>query len=145
MRGMKADGYLQQALNALTDRASTRDAADGERSMDKTVAAFNTIFGKDLTEEQGWQFMALLKIVRGSQGGYRSDDYIDQAGYSALAGEAAAKERGAEAADSDRYSEDNHPQNCANGYHRFVTSSDPARCENCGELFSAFIDSINSD
>lgn len=33
------------------------------------------------------------------------------------------------------------PQNCANGYHRFITSSDPARCEDCGELLSAFINS----
>ena len=91
---MNADDHLQAGLDALTDRAATRDATDtGERSMAKTVAAFNTIYGKDLTEEQGWQFMALLKIVRGSQGGFRDDDYTDQAAYAALAGEAAEKER----------------------------------------------------
>lgn len=90
---MIADGYLEQALDALRDRAATRDADDGERSMAKTVDAFNTIYGTELSEEMGWQFMVLLKMVRGSQGGFLGDDYVDQAGYSALAGEAAATTR----------------------------------------------------
>lgn len=86
---------LGGAATALKDRARTRDAADGERSMAKTVAAFNAVFGTDLSEEQGWQFMVILKMVRGSQGEAIADDYTDEAGYAALAGEAAGKERGA--------------------------------------------------
>lgn len=86
---MRADEHLQAALGALIDRAAVRDAESGERSMARTVAAFNSIYGHNLTETEGWQFMALLKMVRASQGSYRADDYTDQASYSALAGESA--------------------------------------------------------
>jgi len=54
---------------------------------------FNTLYGTELTEEQGWTFMELLKIVRSAGGKYRGDDYVDRAGYAGLAGEAASTER----------------------------------------------------
>jgi hypothetical protein len=76
----------------MKDRAIQRDTPGGERTMAKTVAMHNLITGKDLTEEQGWLFMVMLKIVRGSQGEFREDDYVDAAAYCALQGEAAAKE-----------------------------------------------------
>ena len=75
----------------MADRASTYDAPEGERSMGKTVAAFNALTGHDLTEQQGWQFMELLKIARSNQGAYRADCFVDGAAYAALAGEAAAR------------------------------------------------------
>jgi hypothetical protein len=59
--------------------------------MEKTVNAFNAIYGQNLTEEQGWHFMCVLKKVRASQGGYNPDDYEDDAAYAALAGECAAE------------------------------------------------------
>jgi hypothetical protein len=86
-----ADAILDQARKEQADRAQFYDAPAGERSMAKTVAAFNAIFGTQLTEVQGWQFMELLKLVRSSQGKPRADNYVDGASYAALAGEAAMK------------------------------------------------------
>lgn len=77
----------------MKDRAATYDKPEGERSMSATVAAFNAVTGHQLTEEQGWLFMALLKAVRSQQGAYRADSYEDGAAYFALAGEAAARYR----------------------------------------------------
>lgn len=88
-----ANGFLEKAASEMGNRAATYDKPEGERSMGKTVAAFNAITGHELTEQQGWQFMELLKIVRSNQGGYRADSFIDGAAYAALAGEAAARER----------------------------------------------------
>lgn len=85
-----ATSILLQAADNVDERAATRDQPTGERSMARTVAAFNAMYGQRLTEEQGWQFMALLKIARSSAGAYHPDDYTDQAAYSALAGECAA-------------------------------------------------------
>ena len=87
-----AVSLLIDAADTITERGNQRDKPTGERSMARTVAAFNELFGHQLTEIQGWQFMAILKIARSSAGGYRADDYTDQAGYSALAGECAARE-----------------------------------------------------
>lgn len=82
---------LQQGINAIKDRAASRDT-ETERSMAKTVQLFNTLYGKNLTESQGWMFMALLKMVRASQGAFRLDDYVDMGPYCAFAGEAAHAE-----------------------------------------------------
>ena len=84
-----ANDYLNEARGQMEDRAASRDTAEGERSMAKTVAAFNLIYGHRLTVTQGWQFMSLLKKVRGAQGQYREDDYIDDVAYAALAAESA--------------------------------------------------------
>jgi hypothetical protein len=85
---------LEKALGHLSDCAVTYDAPQGERSMGKTVAAFNIIHGTSLTEEQGWSFMVLLKQVRSASGGkLKMDNYEDGAAYAALQGEAAARER----------------------------------------------------
>lgn len=92
-----ATDFLKNALAHMEDRASTYDAPGGERSMAKTVGAFNIITGHQLTVEQGWLFMGLLKKVRSQQGGYRADNYEDDAAYAALRGECAAYERKAEA------------------------------------------------
>lgn len=84
-----ATHLLDEARGCLMQRAVNYDAPEGERSMSKTVAAFNAIHGLGMTEVQGWQFMELLKIVRSSQGEPKSDNFIDGAAYAALAGEAA--------------------------------------------------------
>lgn len=89
-----AASMLTAALGHMEDRAKTYDAPGGERSMGKTVAAFNTITGLELTEEQGWLFMEILKQVRSQQGDYRPDNYEDMVAYAALRGECAARERG---------------------------------------------------
>lgn len=89
-----AASILTAALGHMEDRAKTYDAPGGERSMGKTVAAFNTITSHNLTEEQGWLFMEILKQVRSQQGNYRADSYEDLVAYAALRGECAARERG---------------------------------------------------
>lgn len=90
---MSAHDILKAAAGHMQDRAATYDKPEGERSMGATVAAFNAVTGHQLTEEQGWLFMALLKAVRSQQGAYRADSYEDGAAYFALAGEAAARDR----------------------------------------------------
>ena len=89
-----AASILTAALGHMEDRAKTYDAPGGERSMGKTVAAFNVITGQKLTEEAGWLFMEILKQVRSQQGDYRADNYEDMVAYAALRGECAARERG---------------------------------------------------
>lgn len=88
-----AASFLEAGINHMNDRAITYDKPEGERSMAKTVAAFNTITENELTEEQGWLFMGLLKMVRSQQGEFKADNYQDEASYAGLRGECAAKTR----------------------------------------------------
>ena len=88
-----AHDFLGQAAREMGQRAATYDKPEGERSMGKTVVAFNALTGHTITEQEGWQFMELLKIARSNQGGYRADSFVDGAAYAALAGEAAAREK----------------------------------------------------
>jgi len=81
---MKAYEVLQKAAQHLEDRAVTYDNPEGERSMQKTVEAFNTITGHNLSVESGWLFMVLLKAVRSQQGATKADNYEDGAAYFAL-------------------------------------------------------------
>jgi hypothetical protein len=64
---MEARDFLELAKSAMQDRAKDRDTIQ-ERSMKATVEAFNALYGTSLTETQGWGFMVLLKLVRGTQG-----------------------------------------------------------------------------
>lgn len=80
---------LKEAAECIGDRAEERDTEE-ERSMAATVRAFNGMFGTELTEEQGWHFMTLLKMSRSKGGEFRHDDYVDGAAYFALAGECRA-------------------------------------------------------
>ena len=90
---LSATDYMESAAEQMEDRAATRDTPDGERSMTRAVAAFNRIYGHELTETEGWQFMSLLKKSRGAGGAYREDDYVDDIAYAALAAESAGKEQ----------------------------------------------------
>jgi hypothetical protein len=78
-----ADYYLESAASEMADRAASRDTEDGERSMARAVTAFNALYGHDLSETEGWQFMSILKKSRSAEGAYREDDHA------ALAAEAA--------------------------------------------------------
>lgn len=85
---MKAPEILDKAAGHMRDRAATYDKPEGERSMTRVVAAFNAIHGTDLTVEQGWSFMAVLKHVRlFTRPGYDADSCEDMAAYIALMGE----------------------------------------------------------
>lgn len=85
---MKANEILETASGVLKERAVQRDCIEtGERSMASTVKTFNSLTGHNLTEADGWQFMIILKLVRGKQGLPRADDYVDLSSYGALLGE----------------------------------------------------------
>ena len=89
---MNAIEILKNAVGHMKDRAEQYDAPDGERSIEKTVDMFNALTGHRLTHEDGWVFMAFLKMVRSRQGQFKADNYEDGAAYFALAGEAASRE-----------------------------------------------------
>lgn len=90
---LTAADILRAGLGHMEDRAATYDKPQGERSMAATVAAFKATTSIELTEEQGWHFMCLLKLVRSQQGNFKLDNYEDLAAYAGLAGEAANKKR----------------------------------------------------
>lgn len=83
---MNAAVILDQASSTIKSRGEERDKGS-ERSMRATVDAFNALTGQELTETQGWQFMAILKLARANGGAFKMDDYLDGAAYMALAGE----------------------------------------------------------
>lgn len=91
----------QQVLAAATDIQTERSSeyeqgAKGERSMERTVKAFNAITGRTgeraLTESDGWLMMQILKDVRmwtvKEAGSIHYDSVVDSTSYSALKGEA---------------------------------------------------------
>lgn len=85
-----APDILRQAAQTIDDRAAERDL-EQERSMGRTVAAFNSLSGYNLSERDGWLFMVILKAARAtSTPTGNPDDYIDLAAYGALAGESVA-------------------------------------------------------
>lgn len=83
-----APAILQEASRCIGDRASERDQ-ELERSMARCVAAFNAMYGYNVSEEHAWMFMVFLKAARASGGSFKLDDYVDGAAYFALAGESA--------------------------------------------------------
>lgn len=89
---MNANQILQAGVDVLERRGKQRDSAEGERSMAKTIEMFNTLTGHNLTETEGWQLMAILKMVRHSQGEFQPDDLFDGTCYMALALESAHHE-----------------------------------------------------
>lgn len=82
-----APAILRKAAQTIEDRAAERDLP-AERSMARAVGAFNTLTGQDLTETQGWLFVAVLKLARATAGKHNPDDLLDAAAYVALALEA---------------------------------------------------------
>ncbi len=83
-----APEILQQAQTTMQLRAASRDL-EQERSMARTIRIFNATTDRQLTEHDGWIFMACLKLARAQIGKFEVDDYVDGAAYMALAGECA--------------------------------------------------------
>ena len=89
-----APDLLSKATQHMKDRAATYDKPEGERSMGKTVQAFNAITGRDLKESEGWLLLQLLKDVRLFQRpGYHADSAEDCIAYAALKAESKAGEK----------------------------------------------------
>lgn len=81
--------FLAEAEDMLDERGKEYDKANGERSMSRTVEAFNALTGHDLTEAAGWLFMETLKNARQWQTrNYHHDSALDGVAYSALKAEA---------------------------------------------------------
>lgn len=90
---MNAPDILTRAAQHMRDRAATYDKPEGERSMAQTVAAFNAVTGRNLTEAEGWLLMDILKQVRlFARPGYHADSAEDHVAYAALMAEAKARE-----------------------------------------------------
>lgn len=90
----KASELLGRAAMHMHERASTYDEPQGERSMGKTVAAFNAITGRELAESEGWLFMSLLKAVRAqTRSAPHQDSLEDMIAYTALFAEARGEGR----------------------------------------------------
>lgn len=95
-----APEVLQRAAQLLQERGKAYDATFGdsphearERSMARTVAAFNALHDTQLTEAQGWSFMLLLKLVRlFCAPGFHEDSADDAVAYAALLAEGKARE-----------------------------------------------------
>lgn len=62
-----ATQILCRAADLMEERGKQYDAKEGERSMDKTVAAFNTLTGHSLSAADGFLLLTVLKIVRDQQ------------------------------------------------------------------------------
>ena len=89
----KAAEMLGRAAALLHERGQSYDKPEGERSMARTVSAFNAITGRDLTEAEGWLFMQQLKQVRlFTRSGYHADSAEDNIAYAALMAEAKERE-----------------------------------------------------
>ena len=87
---MQATDFLSKALTLLEERGKDYDQPQGERSMGKTVQAFNAITGHTLKESEGWLLLQLLKDVRqwSNPDSYHADSAEDCISYAALKAEA---------------------------------------------------------
>ena len=83
-----AQATLQRAHELLAERGKTYDASGQERSMAHIVAAFNAVYWQcePMTVQQGWDFMLLLKMVRGANV-LHEDSAEDMVSYAALRAE----------------------------------------------------------
>lgn len=91
-----APDILHKAAEIMEERGKQYDRdgqfSGGERSMIRTVTAFNAITGQQMTEAQGWLFMQVLKDVRQWQAPtYHADSAEDGVAYSALKAECLAR------------------------------------------------------
>ncbi len=87
-----APELLHAAARHMADRAATYDQPEGERSMARTVVAFNAITGQHLSESEGWLLLQLLKDARQWQRPeYHADSAEDCIAYAALKAESLAR------------------------------------------------------
>ena len=83
---MDASAILIEAAETIKNRAAERDV-EKERSMATAVKLFSEITANDLTEYEGWMFMACLKLARNREGtmSFNRDHLLDCMAYLALA------------------------------------------------------------
>lgn len=89
---MDTEEQNQRRMRDAVEAASALSEASDEHGntvMQSTVDAFNAVTGSDLTEAEGFMFMALERLTASCQGG--GIDYPEAARYVALTGESEAK------------------------------------------------------
>ena len=89
--GNSSIDFLESAAQVQRERAKTYAAGGtfgGERSMGRTVQAFNIITGQSLSESEGWLLLQILKDVRDRTNGPHHDSLLDGVAYSSLKAEA---------------------------------------------------------
>lgn len=88
---MTAEENLRAAADEIAKKGKEyeKKGYTGERSMRKVTAAFNSITGQDMTPQQGWLFMEILKAVRlhTNPDKYHRDSALDKTAYAALEAE----------------------------------------------------------
>lgn len=91
-----AEEYLLEAKALMEERGKTYDKSNGgkpERSMGKTIAAFNIITGHNLKESEGWLIQLLLKQTRQwSTEDFHLDSAEDSVAYASLTSESLDRE-----------------------------------------------------
>ena len=80
-----ADYFLNKAVEILKERGRERDV-EKERSMARIVSVYNALTEQSMSVEDGWKFMAILKLVR-IQIKPHEDGFLDALSYIALWGE----------------------------------------------------------
>ena len=116
---MKSTEFLQAAIDTQAERGKQYDSPEGERSMGRTVQAFNAITGRDLTEAEGWLLLQVLKDVRQWQNPdkYHHDSALDGVAYASLKAEALS---GYQRPDEGWIVHDGHPRNAPFGTDQTV-------------------------
>lgn len=90
---MRANDILSTAADLMAERSKQYDTREGERSMARTVEAFNAITGHRLTEADGFLLLQVLKDVRDRQRDEpHRDSLFDGVAYAALKAEARLRE-----------------------------------------------------
>jgi len=88
-----APEFLKAAIRIQEERGKEYDKPDGERSMGRSIEAFNAITGRDLTEAEGWLLLECIKNVRlWTAPGFHCDSALDGVSYASLKAEAKARE-----------------------------------------------------
>jgi hypothetical protein len=76
---------LRDAIDATTERANTHGTA--EENFQHTALMWSAYLGVEVTAVDVCQMQAMAKMSRAKKGNpYHPDHYVDQCGYSALAG-----------------------------------------------------------
>jgi len=76
---------LEKALSLVTgDRAEQH--GDYIKTHRKVAALWSAFLGVEISASKVPLMLALLKMARADQGKYNPDDYVDLAGYGAIAG-----------------------------------------------------------
>ena len=93
--GAHSTDFLKGALAVQEERAKEYEIESGEeRSVEQLVNAFNAITRHKLTEQDGWLFLTLLKMVRAwNADNYHHDSALDMVSYSSLTAEALSRNK----------------------------------------------------